>query len=186
MRAEYGSGIGPVKRQHVFSPCQSVEQTAPYQRRTPAGIRQILMEHQQVIAEIKVCLARIFRRQRPSAKMIHFGRRNHGYLLSKQQYTPAQIDFFHVGEKRRIKSTGLHIHRRTHHQARSRGPEHLCRSIVLPTVRLALSEYAPSAVRIAVTVEETAACSGILKSARITLRQYFGLAGSRVRICFHI
>ena len=85
----YGGGVFEVECRHKPEPCHGVEQAAAQQYVATAAVRQIFVEHQQIVAEIKVCLARIFGRQRTSAQMIDLGLRHGGNAEPCELYAPA-------------------------------------------------------------------------------------------------
>ena len=51
--------IFEVKRQHEFSPRHCVIQSADKQSASTARVRQILVQQQQIVAIIEICLARV-------------------------------------------------------------------------------------------------------------------------------
>lgn len=68
-----------------------------------AGMK-ILMQHQQVVAEIEEGFARTLVGQGGAANVKNARSGTRPNAVSHELESPAQIDFFHVGEKRKIQA----------------------------------------------------------------------------------
>ena len=71
MCAQYGASVAPMHGRSGFYPGHGVEQTAYKQTPGAHSVGQIAVKHQQIVAEIKVCLPGIGSGKTASAEMIY-------------------------------------------------------------------------------------------------------------------
>lgn len=160
----YSSSIGKVERKEIFGKSGSIEQATYKQHTHTVGIGHIFMQHQQIVAEIEIGLPRIFRRERTSAEMVDNSLRHSCQRKSRQSYAPAHVDFFHMGKKAGVEATGLDIYLTANEKTGTRSPVDIVGyAVVLSAVFLTYAKDTAAAIRIAVSVEIAAACSGIFK-----------------------
>ena len=129
------------------------------------------MQHEQVVAEVEICLAWVLGRQRPASQVVDRCIGHGADAPPGKAYAPAQVDFFHVGEEIGVEAAALEVYAAADHQCRPCGPVYVGDAVVLAAVGFAGAEYSPTAVGIAVAVEESAAGSGILEHIFLSVRQ---------------
>ena len=98
--------VRPLALQQKENAGQAIEQFAGEDAgRFLAGM-QVFVQHQQVVAEIEEGFARTLVGQGGAANVKYTGSRARPYTVSHELESPAQINFFHVGEKRKIQAGG--------------------------------------------------------------------------------
>ena len=105
---------------------------------------------------------------------------------ARSAQAPAEVDLFHVGEKRGVETADGFIVGGAHHQAGAAGPVDVDSVVVLPVVGFDRGEYAAAAIGIAVAVEESACSTGIFEHRGVAVAAYLGLAGRYVGMSLHI
>ncbi len=84
--------------------------------------RQVLVEQQQVVAEVEVGLAGVALRQAGSAQVVDARLRHEADVAAQQVDAPTQVNLLHVGEEVLVESARLQVECGAHHQACSAGP----------------------------------------------------------------
>src|SRR5688572_26508268 len=105
--------------------------------------------------------------------------------VSQTLHSPAQVNFFHVGEEVRIKSPAGMKSRAAHKEAGSAGPENFMDVIVLTRVLFYCSKNSSPAERIAVPVNVSAGGSRIFKGIFVSKGENLGLAGCHIGTGIH-
>ena len=106
---EYGRGVGEIEGRQGFRPGYGVQEPSPEEGFAACAVREVLVHHQEVVAEIEVCLPGIAHRQGASSEVPDAGGGNYGDAESCQVYAPAEVDFLHMGEEVRVKATEGHV-----------------------------------------------------------------------------
>ena len=116
MCPDYCRGTLEVAAGNHLRPCQRVEEPAAKQKPATDAVGQILVHHQQIVAEVQIHLPGISGLKTSSTQMAHRCRRHHGNTESCQPDAPAEVNFLHMGEKLRIQASESHIQLAAHHQ----------------------------------------------------------------------
>ena len=119
------------------------------------------------MAEVEIGLARVLGGERPSPEVVDGGCGHRGAVVTGELEAPAEVDFLHVGEELRVKTSGVKVELTAHHQAGPRCPENIHWLVVLPVVFLAGCEDTAPAIWIAVAVDESSAGTGVFESIRL-------------------
>ena len=186
VRAYYGAGIGEVELGHEHQECQRVVETADEEHTPTLLNRQILIQKEQVIAEVEIGFPRIGCRKASSSKVIHAALRHYLYGIAFLMDEPEQVDSLHVRKKVLVEPADCKIHVGAHHQSRPCRPEYFYNVVVLSTVFLHGVENAPAAIGVAVLVDESSGSPGIFELAAVGLLQQFGLACRHIAMGLHI
>ena len=152
---QHGPGAFPVELHNKHTPGESVVQTPNKQTAPAHTVRKILMQQQQIIAEIEIHLTWIALRKRTSPEVIDSTLRYHTHTFSRKADAPAKIYLLHMGKKIGIKPPNPKIQLTAHHQSSPGRPVYSNRRVILPAVSLQRVKYTSTAIRVSVTVKET-------------------------------
>ena len=106
-------------------------------------------------------------------------------LPAHHAHAPTHVDFLIVGKETAVETVDGPVVFRTDHHTGPSCPKHLVYIVVLAIVLFHRIEHPAPAVRIAVSVEETTACTGILKLTLIGYRQQFRLTSAHLGMSIH-
>ena len=101
--------------------------------------------------------------------MVDLGFRDVCDLPSGELHTPAEVDFFHVGEKPVVKASKGVPDAAADHEAGAAAPHNVFRSFVLAIVFFQFLEHAAAAERVAIAVYVPAGCPCVLKRRAIVV-----------------
>ena len=99
MGAQDGVGVGEIHCEHEFHPSYGVEQTAAQQGGAQVAQGEVLVEQQQVVAEVQIGFTRVGGGEAPSAEMVDPALRHGHNLVAVKEYAPAKVNLLHVGEE---------------------------------------------------------------------------------------
>ncbi len=136
---------------------------------------QILVEQQQIIAEVVVCLAIITLRKRGATDVEDLARRLRPDAPAVRLHAPAQIDLFHVHDKVLIEQPDLIQSLLPNRHRRTACPEYVSSVIVLMIVSFHLEKDAPACEGISKPVDETSGRTCILESVAVRILEQFRL-----------
>ena len=129
--------ITHISIQYQRFPCsQIVQPPAPAHHRLQILIRQTLIEHRQVIAEVQECLHRIALRQCSATYMIHITIWHTDDSSSTDSQSPTEVYLLIMRKKPSVESTGLPIVLRANQQCSASRPMAVRLIIILPVITL--------------------------------------------------
>ena len=142
----------------------------------------IFVKQGQPVAKIEKRLVRVGLVQGTAAHVIHSRLAAVPNLVAPIPEPPAEVYFFHVGEKIPIEAPHSVKRRRPDEQASPRGPEHRAVVVVLALVGFEGLKQAPPAERIPQVIEVPPGGTGVFKLGTLMMIEQFGLAGGDARM----
>lgn len=91
--------IFEVENEHKTGPSDSVEEASANQGPASVGVGQILVHHQEAVSEVEISFERILRGERTAPEVVDGCLGHAREPIAFKPQTPAEVDFFHVGEK---------------------------------------------------------------------------------------
>ncbi|OAV64828.1 hypothetical protein Barb4_03826 [Bacteroidales bacterium Barb4] len=155
--------------------CQIIQPEAAAHDGLQVPFGQVLVQHQQVVAEVEKGLARTFRMKRSPPHVIDYRPGCTHQTVSPTAQPPAHVYLLLMGKEAGVQSAGFPVNRRADKEAGTACPEYIGLRIVLPLVFLHDMQDAPSAKGVAVFIHVAAGGSGIFKAVPLPFRQYLRL-----------
>ena len=141
-----------------------IHQPAHEQQPLPFLTRQVLVQQQEVVAEVQIGFARVAIGQATAAQVVHMTRRHHGQVIARKADAPAQVNLLHVGKEVLVQPAHVLIQLAAHHQACPTCPEDaLGLAVILAVVILDILKDAPAAIGVTMAIDVTARRAGIFK-----------------------
>ena len=191
VRANNRLGIAEVEAGKALEECERVVEAANEQRFLSVFCWQILVQKEQIVAEIEVGFAWVALWKATTTEVIHLALGNVAVAVASVEQSPAKVNFLHVGKEVLVESTHFQIHLAAHHEACAGSPKdvgHL--AVVLSVVFLHGAENASTAVGITVLVDVATSRTGIFKHlSRVVgakVFQQFGLHCTHIAVRFHV
>ena len=128
---------------------------------------------------------RIGLRQGAATYMIHLTVGQAVHLSASLSQSPTEVYLLIMCEETSVKTANLPIVVAPDHETGTRSPKHLCGSIILSVVLFHRIKYPASAERIAITVNESTACTSIFKAVMVVYCQQFRLTSRHIRMAVH-
>lgn len=150
------------------------------------SVGQVLIEQEKVVAVVQKQLFGVVVGQGAAAHVIDNRLRDNGNAVTHVFQPPADVNLLHMGEEIVVEASRFGVEFAADEKARARGPENIAYVVVLAVVSLNGAENAAAAERIAVFVDESARCSGILKISPLVVGEKFGGAGRHIGVGIHI
>ena len=143
---------------------QRIHQAAHQQQALALVVRQVLVQQQQVVAEVEKGLPGVTISQAAATQMKDVAGRQHHQVIARQANAPTQVNLLHVGKEILVQATNILIQPAAHHQACPRSPKDALRTVViLAVIILDTLKDATAAIGIAMTVNVSARSTGIVK-----------------------
>ena len=185
MRRAHSLELAPVALRQELQRRNPVEQQTPADDRVQARVRQILVKHAEVVAEVEACLEGRAVGQRAATHMVDHRAGAVAHRVAAVLGPPAEVNLLHVGEEVAVQTMQLAVDLSPHEHRRSRGPEDVALLVILPVVALQGGEDAAAAEGIAIVVDKTARTAGILERVLPVVHQHLGLGDGVVLVAFH-
>jgi len=146
---------------------------------------QVLPKHDEIVAEVEVCLARVALREGATAH-VAYDRGGAGVdAIAGALESPTEVDLFLVGEKVRVEASMGEEDGGTHEHGRPRGPEDGCGVVVLSGVALAGVEHATAGEGVPEAVDPAAGGAGVFEAVGCVPVEDLGLAGGDAFVTGH-
>ena len=114
--------------------------------------------------------------------MIYRTLRHTEYVAATCTQAPTEVNLLHVRKETSVKATGRAIFGSAYHQRRTCGPAYIAYRIILPLILFKGIEYASTAIRVTVTVDETTGCTRILKMGLALVVKNLRLTGHDIAV----
>ena len=189
MGADNRPGILEVELGERHAKSERIHQAPCEQQTLALAGGQILVQQQEVVAEVQIGLAGVALGQATASQVVDTAGGQHHQVITRQADAPTEVDFLHVGEKVLVQPAHVLIKLAAHHQTSTRRPKDALRTVViLPLVLLEVLKDAPTAVGIAVTIDIAASRAGILKHllAIIAVMKQLGHHGAHAWMGLHV
>ena len=176
MSADDGSHVGDIPFDQIHHYGEGVGKSTSEEQFLSGLAGKVLMQQEEVVAEVKVGFAWIALFQGCSADMIYSRVGEGTHAITGVVNAATEVDFLHVGEKFRVESSEAIVEFGRHSQTSPRSPCHIHRvTIILSFIFLHDVEEPSSAVGIAQAIEIAPCRTGIFESALILVTQDLGL-----------
>ena len=167
-------------------PCSHIVKHPTYQHHlVKLFIGQTFIKHGKIIAEIEEGLHGIALRERSSSHMIDVTLWQAIYLSSANTQSPTEVDFLIMRKETTVKSAHSPIVGRTNHHSSTCCPMYFLPEIILSVILFYRLEHTSATEGITITVDETSACSSILKSVAVIDGKELRLTGCHFRMYIH-
>ena len=183
---EDGLGAAPLSLHEEHGGGYIVEQATHEEYATQVALGEVLIEHQQVVAEVEEGLARMPGIEGGATHMMHHACCHTAHLVATTAEAPAEVYLFHVGKETAVEAAYLFIYSEAHDKAGTRGPQEGYIGVVLAVVFLYRVEDAATAVGVSIAVEEAAHGTGILELVLVMIGHELGLACSCMGVGIHV
>ena len=130
---------------------------------TQPGLREILVDHEQIVTEIEVGLAWIVIGKCASTEVIDGTLRHACQLVTPHVQSPAEVDLLHVSKELIVESAQFVVEFRSDKERGSADPERTCDGIVLSVVGCDKTHHSASAEGVAEPVDTSSCSSGVLE-----------------------
>ena len=119
---ENGLGTTPLALEQEHCGCHIVEQGSHEKHAAELPGGKVLVEHEEVVAEVQEGLARMAGIQGGTTNVVDDTGGYTAHLMSATAESPAEIDLLHVCKEATIESAHLFIYSKAHHEASTCGP----------------------------------------------------------------